>query len=111
MFGQTPTWIGFVWPNLVIAFLSDANCRAFISLGFQEFGTHSLIFTVLICVFVLVIGLRSCTRCYCSGCVHRHWPHSTCVPSSARRPCGVSAPSPAVCRALLPRPLCSGRGR
>src|SRR3989344_7053798 len=106
MFGQTPTWIGFVCPNLVIAFLSDENCRAFISLGFQEFGTHSLIFTVLICVFVLVIRLRSCTRCYCSGCVNRHWPHSTCVPSSALRLCGVSSPSPIISQASRRCPLC-----
>src|SRR3989338_7625682 len=98
MFGQTPTWIGFVWPNLMIAFLSDENCRAFISLGFHQLGTHSFIFTVLICVLVLVIWLRSCTQCYCSDCGHRRWPHSICVPSSAHQPCGAFAPLPIIFR-------------
>src|SRR3989344_5893078 len=111
MFGQTPTWIGFVCPNLVIAFLSDANWRAFISFGFQEFGTHSLIFTVLICAVGFVIWLRSCTRYCLSGLDLRHSTPTTCDRASALPLCDASAPSQAVFPASLPRPLCSGRGR
>src|SRR3989344_2754590 len=111
MFGQTPTWIGFVCPNFEIAFLSDANWRAFISLGFQEFGTHSLIFTVLICAVGFVIWLRSCTRCCRSGLDLRRLIPTTCDRASVFLLCGASAPLPEVCPASLPRPLCSGRGR
>src|SRR3989339_1322631 len=111
MFGQTPTWIGFVCPNLVTAFLSDVNWRAFISLGFQEFGMHSLIFTVLICAVGFVIWLRSCTQCCLFGLDLRRSIPTTCDRASALPLCGASAPLREASPALLPRPLCSGRGR
>src|SRR3989338_3187813 len=111
MFGQTPTCIGLVCPYLVKAFLSDENWRAFISFGFQEFGTHSFIFTILISVFPFFIKLLSCIRCCCFGFDLRHCPHSICVPSSALRLCDVSEPSPKAFPASFPHPLCFGQAR
>src|SRR3989344_4904962 len=80
MFGQTPTCIGLVCPYLVKAFLSDENWRAFISFGFQEFGTHSFIFTILISVFPFFIKLLSCVRFCCFVSAPRQCPPSICVP-------------------------------
>src|SRR3989338_5326849 len=111
MSGQVQIWIGLVCPNFEIAFLSDANWRAFISFGFQEFGTHSLIFTVLICAVGFVIWLRSCTRCCRSGLDLRHSIPTICDRASALPLSDASAPLREVCPASLPRPLCSGRGR